>query len=437
MVGAGGSPGEGRHRNVSRRSSLSGAEAPGNEVRDGKQWTAGVPGNHTEMREILSFLTLKEISGLGDRGIWKLVQRFGSGEAALRAARGQGELWGPDETRIRRSSRSASMVPSRKTREESASPISSSGPLRQEATTLEDVRGWMEDGMGIRPVTSPSFPPALLELTDPPPLVFFRGSESLLSRPGVAVVGARKATETGRRLARALGRVLAGAGIPVVSGMARGIDGAAHRGALEGGGDTVAVLGSGLQVVYPPAHRSLFHEIAGKGLLISEFLPREPSLPHHFPRRNRIIAALARAVVVVEAGARSGALITVDHALDLGRDVLAFPGSVESPQARGTNRILRDGARLLTHPEAILDELPCLVGEGSARNDEGIVKANPGLDLPSELLPLWTVLENEPRDLETLAREARLSTREAVAGLTILELMGRAQRCPGMRFRRG
>lgn len=408
MVGAGGSPGEGRYRDVSRRSSPSRAEAPDNEVRDRTQWTAGVSDNHTEMREILSFLTLKEISGLGDRGIWKLVQRFGSGEAALRAARGQGDLWGADETRI-----------------------------RQDVTTLEDVRGWMEEGMGIRPVTSPSFPPALLELTDPPPLVFFRGSESLLSRPGVAVVGARKATETGRRLARALGRILARAGIPVVSGMARGIDGAAHRGALEGGGDTVAVLGSGLQVVYPPAHRSLFHEIAGKGLLVSEFLPGEPSLPHHFPRRNRIIAALARAVVVVEAGDRSGALITVDHALDLGRDVLAFPGSVESPQARGTNRILRDGARLLTHPEAILDELPGLVVEGSARNDEGTVKANPGLDLPSELLPLWTVLENEPRDLETLAREARLSTREAVAGLTILELMGCAQRCPGMRFRRG
>lgn len=411
--------------------------APEREVQVGRRRGEWSREKDAEMREIRAFLALKEISGLGDRRIWELVQRYGSGEAALEVAGGQRDLWGSDETRTQPSSRSSFVVPSRKNRKVAGPTPSSNRPPREGAFTMENVQRWMEEGMGIRPVTSPGFPPALLELTDPPPLVFFKGCEALCSQPGVAVVGARKATETGRRVARALGRVLAGAGIPVVSGMAKGIDGAAHTGALEGGGTTVAVLGSGLKVVYPPAHRALYREIAEKGLLVSEFLPREPSLPHHFPRRNRIIAALARAVVVVEAGARSGALITVDHALDLGREVLAFPGSVESPQARGTNRILRDGARLLTHPEAILDELAGLVEEGRARLGEETGKSAPGLDLPAELLPLWAVLEDEPKDLEALARGARLSTGEAVAGLTVLELMGRALRCPGMRFRRG
>ena len=196
----------------------------------------------------------------------------------------------------------------------------------------------------------------------------------------------------------------------------------------------MAVLGTGLKRVYPSSHRGLFRKIAEEGLLVSEFLPDEPAFPHHFPRRNRIIAALARAVVVVEAGARSGALITVDHALDLGREVLAFPGAVENPQARGTNRILRDGARLLTHPEAILEELPGLVPDAAGRRAGGSIP-DPGV--PGELRRLWEVLQEEPVALENLAREAGLSAGEAAAGLTALELMGRAERCPGMRFRRG
>lgn len=351
----------------------------------------------TEGEEIQAFLRLKEISRLGDRGVWALVRAKGSGVAALRSAGVQVDLW-------------------------------------QETAAESPLRGWLDSGMTLCPITSPYYPQALLALTDPPPLLFLKGRGELLTKPGVAVVGARKATEAGRRSAQELGRVLGRAGITVISGMAMGVDGAAHRGALEVGGDTVAVLGSGLDVVYPPAHRGLFRDIAKEGLVVSEFLPTEPALPHHFPKRNRILAALAVAVVVVEAGRRSGALITVDHGLDLGLDILAFPGSVESPQAAGTNALIRDGARILTHPEAILDELPELVaqmeGEGGAES-----KLPP--DLPPELLPLWNSLSAEPRGLGYVAETAGLAPQAAMAGLSTLELMGRAHRCPGMRFRRG
>jgi len=353
-----------------------------------------------EAREIEALLHLKEIPRLGDRRIWALVQSNGSAVGALKGARTQTRLWGGGETAF---------------------------PVAQ----------WRQDGSALLPITSPHYPECLLALADPPPLLFLKGREELLTGPAVAVVGARKATEGGRRAAEALGRVLAGAGITVVSGLARGIDGAAHRGALEGGGKTVAVLGSGLRVVYPPTHRALFRDIGSRGLLVSEFLPTEPALPHHFPKRNRIIAALAQAVVVVEAGKKSGALITVDHGLDLGREILAFPGSMENPQAVGSNALLREGARILTSPEAILEELPGLVEAASGTQGKGGDAPPAPPELPAELFPLWVALALEPRGVDELAGEARLAPHEALAGLSILELMGRACRCPGMRFRRG
>ena len=280
-------------------------------------------------------------------------------------------------------------------------------------------------------MTSPDYPSSLLELVDPPPLLFLRGRSRLLTAPSVAIVGSRKATPLGRRVAENLGRILSGAGITVVSGLALGIDGAAHRGALGGAGSTVAVLGSGLDVVYPSSHRRLRDEIREVGLLVSEFFPPEQALPFHFPKRNRIIAALAQAVIVVEARERSGALITVDHALDLGRDILAVPGSVENSQARGSNALLRDGARLITDADAVLEELGALIpDEVAARSSPSAPPA-----LPPELQHLWTALSEEPQCLDHLAQKAVVSHGEALAGLTALELEGWAVRCPGMHFR--
>ena len=352
-----------------------------------------------ELREVRAFLLLKERSGLGDRGIKRLLESHGSASRALGARGDQIDLL--------------------KTPPEGA-PVSS----------------WLEEGFGVLPMTSPRYPESLSELTDPPPLLFLKGRWELLAGPAVAIVGSRRATEVGRRAAETMGRILAEAGVTVVSGMALGIDGAAHRGALQGGGNTVAVLGSGLRVIYPRSHRSLFREIGERGLLVSEFLPHETALPHHFPKRNRIIAALARAVVVVEAGRRSGALITVDHGLDLGRDILVTPGSVENPQALGSNALLREGARVLPDPAGILEELEELgLGPGE-RGTGDLASEGAGTGIPLELQTLWAALSSDPVGVDEVATQAALSVNEVLAGLSALELGGWARRCPGMRFQR-
>jgi len=359
----------------------------------------GVGDRREEAAEIRALLTLMIRPGLSDRGVKDLVESCGSGVRALRSLGVQTDFLGPES----------------------------------DDPPLDD---WVRRGYQIVPMTSVRYPAALLQLTDPPPILFLDGATEFLESEAVAIVGSRKATEGGRRAAETMGRVLSEAGLTVVSGMALGIDGAAHRGALLGGGRTVAVLGSGLQVVYPAGHRRLSHDIRQSGLLVSEFLPNQPALRHHFPKRNRIIAALAAAVVVVEAGERSGALITVDHGLDLGREVLAVPGAVENPQARGSNALLRDGARAIPDPEAILDELRALgialdVCSGKRRLEKGTAHA-----VPAGLRRIWGALSTEPRGVGDVAHSAEISVAEAMAGLSALELGGWARQCPGMRYRR-
>ncbi len=360
---------------------------------------SGVVLSREERAEVRAFLGLKREPKLGDRGIKELVEKFGSGVGVVRGRGLQIDLV---------------------------------GDLRAEPS-LSDLLG---GGLVVLPMTSPRYPQALHDLTDPPPLLFLKGRLDLLAGTAVAIVGSRKATEGGRRTAGILAKTLSGAGVRVVSGLALGIDGAAHRGALGGMGGTVAVLGSGLRVVYPSAHRALFRKVGTRGLLLSEFLPDERAFPHNFPKRNRIIAALSKAVVVVEAGGRSGALITVDHGLDLGREILAVPGSLDNPRAVGSNRLLREGARIVTDPHGIVEELremgipvPEPAGESSAPE----VGA---LEVPDDLRPLWSVLSGTPRGVEEVAMEVGVSFPIALAGLSVLELGGWADQCPGMRFRR-
>jgi DNA processing protein len=203
----------------------------------------------------------------------------------------------------------------------------------------------------------PAYPALLGAIHDPPPAIFLRGDggEALLSRPAVAVVGARSCSAYGRSVARTLGRELAAAGLVVVSGMARGIDGEAHRGALEAGGVTVAVLGCGVDRDYPAAHAELARRIRERGLVVSEYEPGVEPAPWRFPARNRIIAGMSEAVVVVEARERSGALITADFALEEGRDVCAVPGEITSALSAGTNALLRLGAMPVTSAGDILE----------------------------------------------------------------------------------
>jgi DNA processing protein len=242
-----------------------------------------------------------------------------------------------------------------------------------------------------------------------------------MDTPAITVVGSRRATARSRDVAERLGHGLAMADCCVASGMALGIDGAAHRGALQARGDTIAVLGRGPDEPYPPSHRRLFGEILDRGLVVSEFAPGTPPLPHHFPRRNRILAALSRAVVVVEAGERSGALITVDHALDLGIDIWSVPGPIDLAACVGSNRLLAEGARPLLSVASFVEEVAG--GERPARRP-----------LQGPAGSVVSALADEPLSVDQLGARLGLSTPEVLALLTELELMGVVRRMPGMRF---
>ncbi len=256
----------------------------------------------------------------------------------------------------------------------------------------------------------PSFPEALPALPGMPRWLFVRGELALPI--GVAVVGSRRATRYGIGVAGAIGRRLAQAGRPVISGLAKGVDGAAHRGCLESGGRAIAVLGSGIDVWYPARHRGLGEEVlASGGSVISEFPPGTPPEPWRFPARNRIIAGLSRVVVVVEAAVRSGALITARMALELGREVLAVPGDIDRPTSEGCNQLIRDGAHPVTDLDAVTELVDFVMGAGSGAVDRGAVSV---FGVPLEMA----------RPLADVVADAGVPVSEALAELGRMEAAG-------------
>jgi DNA processing protein len=259
----------------------------------------------------------------------------------------------------------------------------------------------------------PGYPERLLDCAGPPARLWARGNLALLDRPCAAIVGTRRATAYGERVARELGRVLALAGATVVSGLARGIDGAAHRGALDVNGATCAVLGTGLDVAYPRAHAPLQETIGEHGLLLSELEPANAAHAGSFPRRNRIIAALSAVTIVVEAGAKSGALITAACALEQGRAVAVVPGPIDVPQTLGSNELLRDGASVIA---SMADAIALL----------GLTAPIRITDLPPAggERRLWDALEQGGADLDTLCTRASLPAHEGMAALSELEVRG-------------
>ena len=259
----------------------------------------------------------------------------------------------------------------------------------------------------------PAYPAALLDLPDPPPALFALGDVALLASPAIAIVGTRDATGYGRRVARHLAEAGARAGAVIVSGMARGVDGEAHLGALAVDGATIAVLGTGVDVAYPRAHLALHRGIAERGLVLSELPPGCRADAGSFPRRNRLIAALAAVTVVVEAGHRSGALITAGHALELGRAVAAVPGPIDAAASAGCNRLLRDGAQVVTDAE----DVTTLAGVRAARP-----RSAP--DLAGAQLLVWGALADGAADVDTLVARTRLPTRDCLGALGELELSG-------------
>ncbi|HZT54374.1 MAG TPA: DNA-processing protein DprA [Gaiellaceae bacterium] len=269
-------------------------------------------------------------------------------------------------------------------------------------------------GYRFLPRSHPDFPPLLRAIHDPPAGLFLRGAgePELLARPAAAVVGARACSGYGSSVTRALARELAAAGVVVVSGMARGVDAEAHRGALEGGGSTVAVLGCGIDRDYPAAHAELARRIAAEGLLVSEYAPGVEPAPWRFPARNRLVAGLCAATVVVEARERSGALITADLALEEGRDVFAVPGEITSALSAGTNALLKLGATPLT---SAADVLVALGREPARARGE-----------PSPLLGLL------PATADELVRRTGLGADEVASALVELELAGLVSASDGL-----
>ncbi len=253
----------------------------------------------------------------------------------------------------------------------------------------------------------------------------------------IGIVGTRRATEYGRRMAHDLASDLAAEGWVVVSGLAAGIDAAAHRGALAAGGTTIAVLGCGVDRVYPVANRELYEEIGRRGLLLSEYPPTRTPRKHHFPERNRIIAALGEALVVVQAGEKSGALITAGLALDLGREVLAVPGPADQPVSRGVHRLLRDGAALVETSMDVLEEVGGIGSvasagaQGSLFSSGAVSTASPPGGPSGRLRE---ALSGGPAPVEALARASGVEVSEALATLCRMELGGAVRSLPGHRF---
>ena len=298
------------------------------------------------------------------------------------------------------------------------------------AEQLAATQTWLDADATRHVLTlgDPAYPAALLETADPPLLLYAQGRLDLLAAPALAIVGSRNPTPQGRDNARAFAQHLSRAHVSIVSGMALGIDGAAHDGGLGGPGSTIAVVGTGLDRIYPARHRALAHRIAQEGLLLSEFELGTPPLPDHFPQRNRLIAGLARGTLVVEAALASGSLITARQALEAGRDVFAVPGSIHSPQSRGCHALIKQGAKLVDSADDILSEL----------NWSAASPAPPATGTPQAGVadPLLAALGHDPVTLDALLARTGESAATLSARLLELELDGHVARLPGGLYQR-
>ncbi len=371
-----------------------------------------------EERELRAALGLAEAGAVGAIRYRELVDRHGSARRVLERADAivaGGEV-PPSVARALRAARPA------------------------DGQRLERLRS-----RGIRVVAygGPGYPAALGHLYAPPPVLYLTGPDELPTRRVVAIVGTRSSTSYGRRVTRDLAAGLAMAGCTVVSGMARGIDAAAHRAALDAGGATVGVLGTGLDHTYPRINRPLYRRMREAGLLASEFPPAEPARAPYFPRRNRIIAALARAVVVVQAGRKSGALITSGQATNLGREIFAVPGPVGPAASVGVHDLLRDGAAPATSAADVLKAMEWAAdGEDAASEVDEDGRKGPSRDRLAGLLgrdapagaAVCAALSEGPRDADDLAVEAGLDAATAAALLGRLELEGVVRGLPGGRY---
>lgn len=359
-----------------------------------------------ERDELSAWLRLLQTPQLGRESVRRLLAAFGSPQAVLDASRAQLDA-----------------AAGARVADALAAPPEGLDAL------VDRTLAWLDEG-GRREIITlgdPLYPASLLETADPPLMLHLQGRVELLAADALAVVGSRNPTRQGIDNARDFARHLSQAGLTIVSGLALGIDGAAHEGALEGAGSTIAVVGTGLDRVYPKRHLVLAHRIADTGLIVSEYSLGAPPLGEHFPQRNRLIAGLTRATLVVEATLQSGSLITARLAAEAGREVYVIPGSIHAPQSRGCHALIKQGAKLVDGAEDILEDLrPSLASPGAA----------PPRSEPAEPDPLLQALGYDPMTLDALAVRTGIAPSELNAKLLELELEGRVARLPGQRFQR-
>lgn len=297
---------------------------------------------------------------------------------------------------------------------------------------IERSWDWLQgDGHDVLTLADADYPPLLMQTADPPLLLYLIGRRELLGREALAIVGSRRPTPQGRDNAEAFARELAAAGLVIVSGLALGVDGAAHQGALDAKGDTIAFVGTGQDQIYPRRHHALGERIRREGLMVSEYALGTPPLPQHFPRRNRLIAGLARGCLVVEAALESGSLITARLASEAGREVFAIPGSIHSQQSRGCHALIRQGAKLVESAADVLEELP----SGYGVSTRTTAAPEDGLGSP-HLKRLLGLMGYEPVSLESLLNRGAGTSAEVSAWLLELELAGQVARLAGQLFQR-
>jgi DNA processing protein len=354
---------------------------------------------------LAGWLQLTLTPGLGASAVRRLLLQFGLPEQVLRAPRARLEAVAGA----------------------AAGAILNAG---ETASAVERALRWTElPGNAILTLADTAYPRLLLEIADPPPLLYLTGRRELIERPALAMVGSRNATAQGARNAQQFGRAFSDAGLTVVSGLALGIDAAAHLGGLEGKSSTIAVLGTGPDIVYPRQNAELSAQIAERGLLLTEFPLGTAGSANHFPRRNRLISGLARGCLVVEAALASGSLITARAALEQGREVFAIPGSIHSPLSKGCHALIKQGAKLVESAEDVLSEL-----SGFQRGAATSPRETPSAASADD--PLLACMGFDPIDLDSLCARSGMSVERVSSELLRLELGGRIASLPGGAFQR-
>ncbi len=357
---------------------------------------------------LLAAVRLALVAGVGPRIRRALIERFGSAQAVFAAA--------PSELR--------------EVKGVGATLLGRLLAAEREIDVDAELALCRKHRIGVLPETGEGYPRVLREIHDPPGVLFVRGELKPADALAVGIVGTRHGTQYGLRQAERLGASLARAGFTIVSGLARGIDAAAHRGALAAGGRTLAVLAGGVLNVYPPEHVSLAAEVARQGAVLSEAPPLFQPLAGGFPQRNRLISGLSLGVIVVEAAERSGALITARHAMEQGRDVFAVPGSVESRASRGCHRLLRDGATLVETADDVLEQLGPLV-EAAPRDDGPPVRHPAELQLNELERQVLAAIGPEPTPIDHVVVESGLPVPQVLSILSVLEMRRLVRRLSG------